>query len=216
MFLRRAAITMAAAAAIACSAGVSLVALSGTAGAATQFPNAIVTQGVVAAGTPYSSGQTVSVVVPTNSVLPAGVSVQIIECSAPNGVLPTLPSQCDTTTVQGDTVLTGTGGTVNYTNYQVYALPSPALGGVSPIVCGDTAATECVLFIGENYNDFTVPNVFSQPFKIHVNGGVENGNNPGDGTPEVPLAIGLPLAAAGIIGGGVLVRRRRSMKTHAA
>ena len=32
------------------------------------------------------------------------------------------------------------------------------------------------------------------------------------GTPEVPLAIGLPLAAAGLIGGSVLIRRRRAAR----
>ena len=32
---------------------------------------------------------------------------------------------------------------------------------------------------------------------------------PGDGTPEVPMAIILPLSAMGLLGATVLIRRRR-------
>ena len=36
------------------------------------------------------------------------------------------------------------------------------------------------------------------------------GANPGDGTPEVPMAIILPLSAMGLLGATVLFRRRRN------
>ncbi len=85
--------------------------------------------------------------------------------------------------------------------------------------CGDTAATECVLYIGNNQSDFSASHVFSQPFNVLANSD-DLGENPGDGsqgpppqTPEVPYAVILPVAAMGILGGTVLVRRRRMAKS---
>ena len=43
----------------------------------------------------------------------------------------------------------------------------------------------------------------------------DSARNPGDGTPEVPMAILLPLSAMGLLGGAVLIRRRRR-SAHAA
>jgi hypothetical protein len=61
--------------------------------------------------------------------------------------------------------------------------------------------------------------VFSQPFNVLANSD-DLGENPGDGsqgpppqTPEVPYAVILPVAAMGILGGTVLVRRRRMAKS---
>jgi hypothetical protein len=50
--------------------------------------------------------------------------------------------------------------------------------------------------------------VWSQPFLINANGN-DAGANPGDGTPEVPFAVLLPVSAMGLLGATVLVRRRR-------
>ena len=69
-------------------------------------------------------------------------------------------------------------------------------------------ATECILYIGDNYNDFTQPHLWSQPFLISANGN-DQAANPGDGTPEVPMAIILPVSAMGLLGATVLIRRRR-------
>jgi hypothetical protein len=163
----------------------------------------------VAPGTPFSSGQTISIQVPANTLLTPHANVVIVECAAPNGVLPTLPSECDTGTVQGSSIIPATDGHFTYNQYQIFALPDATTLFETPThtpVCSNTAATECVLYVGNNYNDFTAPHFFSEAFKITANAD-DQGENPGDGTPELPLAIGLPLAAAGIFG-GVMYRRR--------
>ena len=96
----------------------------------------------------------------------------------------------------------------------MYALPDAiSLGeGSSGPKCGSTSATECILYIGNDQNDFTKPHLWSQPFFVSANGN-DAGANPGDGTPEVPLAIILPVAAMGLLGGTVLIRRRRAART---
>jgi hypothetical protein len=148
------------------------------------------------ANTPFSSGQKINVVVPANSLFISTSNVNILECAAPNGVLPTLPNECDGNTIQGPTILPASDGSINlqtqkYGLYQLFALPdSISLGesASSAVICGNTAATECVLYIGENQGDFTAPHVFSQPFYIQTNADDE-GESPGDGSaPTVPTA----------------------------
>jgi hypothetical protein len=60
--------------------------------------------------------------------------------------------------------------------------------------CGITASTECILYIGQNQNDFTAPHVWSQPFFIAANAG-DLGDNPGDGSaPSAPTSPSAPLS----------------------
>jgi Big-like domain-containing protein len=148
------------------------------------------------ADTPFSSGQMINVVVPANGLFVSTSNVNIVECAAPNGVLPTLPLECDGNTIQGPTILPNTDGSINlesqgYGLYQVFSLPDSITLGESAtnqVVCGNSAATECVLYIGENQGDFTAPHVFSQPFNVVANAD-DHGENPGDGSaPAVPLA----------------------------
>jgi hypothetical protein len=162
------------------------------------------------AGTPFSSGQNINVVVPANTAF-AGTSsaLNVVECAAPNGVIPTDVTQCDGDTIQGNTIIPNADGSFSYNAYTVYALPDLHFEGSSGPVCGDTLATECILYIGEAQNDFTQPHVWSQPFLISSNGGSDAGASPGDGTPEVPIAIILPIAALGMLGGTLAIRRRR-------
>ena len=86
-------------------------------------------------------------------------------------------------TIQGPSVVAAADGSFTLTNYPVYALPdSVSLGESSGgPVCGSTAATECILYIGDNFNDFTKPHLWSAPFFISANGN-DLGANPGDGT----------------------------------
>ncbi len=235
MNLRKAAISMAAAIAIAGSSGAALVGMSGVAGAAnpsgTQLPDAVITLSpdpvtnlTPAAGTPYSSGQTIAVNVDPNTALSTTGAVKIIECADPGGLpgnLPTSVSSCDTSTIQGDGIIPASDGsfiyggpndTIGGNGYQVIALPS-AGHSPSPTMCG-TAAVPCVLWIGDDYNNFQTHQLWSLPFQVVYTNG--HGANPGDGTPEVPLAIGLPLAAAGLFAGGLTLRRRRSAKAKPA
>src|ERR1700733_2556441 len=180
-------------------------------------------QGTVTPG-PFSSGQNINVVIPANDTFSStdGLNnnhsnINILECSAPNGVIPTTPSACDGNTISANTILPAGDGSFTFDNYPVYALPDSVTfgeGSTGP-QCGDTAATECILYIGNNQNDFTQPPLWSQPFLILANG-TDSGANPGDGTPEVPLAIILPVAAMGLIGGTVLIRRRRATRAPAS
>lgn len=174
-------------------------------------PNTAQPQGSFTPG-PFDSGQTINVVVPANNAF-AGAThtgINILMCSAPNGVVPTSPSACDGNTIQGDTIFPNADGSFSYGNYQVFALPdSQTLGeGSSGITCGNTPATECMLYIGQNQLDFTQPHLWSQAFLTNANGN-DAGANPGDGTPEVPMAVILPIAGLGLLGGTVLVRNRR-------
>jgi len=185
--------------------------------ASSEVPGSALPIGTHTSG-PFSSGQVIEVKIPANSTLGSGAGIFILECAAPGGAIPTDPSQCDGKTVQGDTILAGTDGSIDYTvsgttsGFTIYALPDVTSLGESP---GDQpqcdTSHECVLYVGENQNDFTQPHFFSQPFFVTPTPG-DTGANPGDGTPEAPLAIGLPLAAAGVVGGTLFLRRRR----HAA
>jgi hypothetical protein len=231
-------VTAFAATAIAALSGIALVGASGVAGAAepgagSQVPVVVTnnpdpaTQLPVTPGTPYSSGQTIEVDIPANTVLSPTATLKIIECADPGGLVANLPTSttgCDPTTIQGDTIIPNGDGSYDYYDndpngdggYQVFALPKP--NAPSPIVCG-TSAIPCVLWIGDNYSTQFGVNLWSQPFQVQTKGvtagNVANPINPGDGTPEVPLAIGLPLAAAGLFAGGLALRRRRSAKVAA-
>jgi len=171
-------------------AGTSLLAvLAGPATASepvagTEVPGSAVPIGTFTAGTPFSSGQVISVVIPANSTFAPTAGINIEECAAPGGAVPTDPSTCDGVTHQGDTVDAGTDGSVDYTNYTVYAIPDPSIGdtGAAP-VCN--LSNECVLYIGEAQTDFTQPHFFSQPFYVAPTAG-DSGANPGDGSPPPP------------------------------
>ncbi len=218
-------------AAIASVSALSALAFAGTAGAlsiGSQVPDSALpispdpTSGLtVTPGTPYSSGQTISVQVPPNSVLTPNTNVVLEECAAPNGVLPTLPSQCDSNTFSQDTIIpTSSGpntGAFTYNAYQVYALPDLLIGDTadSAVTCGDSPATECVIGMFDDTESFTAPHLFSQTFYVVPSARDQATTpGPGDGTPEVPVAVGLPLAAAGIFG-GITLRRRRSARSAA-
>jgi len=210
-----------ASAALSAAAAFTVLSLSAPAGATTPttgsvVPDSAVPVGTVTPGTPFSSGQGINVVIPANSVFSDTTNLNVVECAAPNGVVPTASSACDGNTINGPTLKSNADGSVNFQTftgslYTVYALPDSVSLGESPggPVCGSTSATECILYIGYNQNDFTQPHVWSQPFFVSANG-LDTGANPGDGTPEVPLAILLPASALGLFGGVALIRRRRT------
>jgi hypothetical protein len=169
------------------------------------------------AGTPFSSGQQINVVVPANSLFVATSSVNVVECAAPNGVPPTLPLDCDGNTIQGPTILPNADGSINFQTqkyglYTLYALPdSISLGETSSnqVTCGDTAATECVLYIGDNQGDFTQPHVFSQPFYVAPNA-TDSGTPGGDGsapatTTAQPTTVSTSLSGGGQSGASISV-----------
>lgn len=117
----------------------------------------------------YSDGQTISVGVGPNSYFTPHRRVNVIECADPGGSaahLPTDITTCDGNTIQGGSVLVGNDGSFSLSGYPVYLLPSPTLGeqpNFTPI-CNQT--NYCVLYVGQDQNDFTAPKVFSSPFLI--------------------------------------------------
>jgi hypothetical protein len=201
----------------------TVLSLAAPAGATTPTEGSSVPGSAVPVGSytpgPFSSGQSINIVIPANSVFTSTTTdINVVECSAPGGVLPTLPSACDGNTIQGPTLTANSDGSINFSAetgslYQLFAIPDANLGETTGPVCN--LSTPCVLYIGQNQNDFTQPHVFSQVFTINPNGGSDSGANPGDGTPEVPMAIILPIAAMGLIGGAVLIRRRRVARSGA-
>ena len=188
--------------------------------AGSEVPGSVIPIGASTPG-PFASGQVVEVKIPANPTLTPGAGIFILECAAPGGVAPTDPSACDGLTVQPDTLLAGADGSIDYTvtgstsGFTTFALPNTGSLGESPSgspVCN--TSNECVLYIGQNQNDFTQPHFFSQPFYVTPTAGdsgtpAGDGTTPGTATPEAPLAIGLPLAGVGVVGGSLFLRRRR-------
>jgi hypothetical protein len=187
--------------------------------ASTEVPGSALPIGTATPG-PFASGQVIQVQIPANSVLTPGAGINIVECAAPGGVAPTTAAACDGNTIQGDTIFAGTDGSVNYTNvspnhgYTMYSLPNSVLGESAGGTPKCDLTDECVLYIGENQNDFTQPHYFSQPFYVSPVAGnsgtpAGTGTAPSTATPEAPFALGLPLAALGVLGGALFLRRRR-------
>ncbi len=187
----------------------------------TKIAGATVPLGTFTAGSPFASGQIIEVRVPANSSLRPGAGIKILECGAPHGVVPTDPSACDGLTIQPDTVLVNSDGSVNYTRtsttsgFTVYALPNHhSLGEPKDTqpVCNTTHL--CVLYIGQNQLDFTAPHFWSQPFEVSPNAS-DTGTPPGDGAQSsgggsnALLTIVLPVVVVVVAGGAFLVWRRR-------
>ncbi len=186
---------MGAALLVAAVVSVTLSTRASALGSGSTVTTAIQTVGTVTANTPFSSGQQVDVVIPANTVLNPNLNINIVECEAPGGVVPTDPSDCDGSTIQGASIRPNSDGSVDlhaesHSYYTLYALPDlVSLGETSGNTCNLT--NECVLYIGENQGDFTQPHFWSNPFYIAPNG-TDDGSNPGDGSP--PPAPTLPSA----------------------
>jgi hypothetical protein len=114
-------------------------------------------------------GQTVSVSVGPNGFFTPHSHVNILECADPGGTSAKLPKDittCDGNTIQGDTILVGDDGSFSEPKYTVYRLPNPTLGEQTnnQPVCDQS--NQCVLYVGQNQNDFTAPKLFSSAFSI--------------------------------------------------
>ncbi len=158
---------------------------------------------------PFSSGQVVEVTAPANSILKPGRSLFIEECTASFSKPRPLAHQCDHRTVQPILLRAGSNGSFTYTGYSIYALPDSHTLHESDHhlpVCNLTHA--CVLIVGYDLDD-PGHRVWSAPFLVNPTPG-DTGANPGNGTPEVPYALVLPVLAIVIFGGILVIRRRRS------
>jgi hypothetical protein len=191
------------------TAGVVCMAVGG-------FATLVWTAGVAAAATPvvtitpsaakgaFGSGQTVTVSVGANSLFAPGTRMSIIECSDPGGTasnLPTSITSCDEDTIQGDTVLVQPGGSLSEHGYTLYALPNAALGEKADWqpVCNTTH--ECVLYVGEDQNDFSRPKIFSPPFAFTSSGATAPTASSSPASPSSPsAAVSLPAATLAFTG----------------
>jgi hypothetical protein len=120
------------------------------------------------AGT-YRSGELIDVKVGPNKTFTPNLKVNILECSDPGGTKAHLPksvADCDGNTIQGGTILINSNGSFSKNDYPVFALPNHALGEEATWqpVCNLTH--QCVLYVGENQEDFTQPKLFSAPFTV--------------------------------------------------
>jgi hypothetical protein len=196
------------------------------------------TQGSVTSGTPYTSGQTITISGSANSTLsnanlvanavpgqstnnPTG-NFYFEECTDVGGTaanLPTGPSNCEAATDDFTSVSKTDDGSFDDPSYAIFALPDSNLGSATMVgTCGQ-APNYCVIGIfatNPNTTGFSYPHLFSAPFQSTIGDGQEAGDNPGDGTPEVPLAVGLPLAALAVIGGFTIRNRRRHRREEVA
>ena len=176
---------------------IGLFAVAGATGPTTGsvVPNAAQPQSGFTAGIPFASGQAINVVIPANPAFAAPnntSSIQIVECSTPDGVVPAknIANVCDDWTQQGPTILPNADGSITFAGYTVLAMPdTPGGESSSPITCSNTAATECSLYIGNNYQDDGAAHLWSQPFYISSNS-TDSGIPAGDGS--APAAVTAP------------------------
>ena len=130
----------------------------------------------------------------------------ILECADPGGTaaqLPTSISTCDENTVQADTVLVEPNGSFSEKSYTLYSLPNAVLGEQSNWQPVCDVSHQCVLFVGENQNDFTQPKVFSAPFSLtpSTTSAPVAGVTPAAPTGTVPsAAVSLPAATLAFTG----------------
>ncbi len=125
-----------------------------------------VTMSPAAGATPYHDGESVSVAVGPNSLFAPFSRIILLECAAQGGVPPTSDSSCDGNTAPGSSILVAADGSFSDVAYPLYQLPNSALGEQPAHLPVCDAAAECVLYVGEDQNDFTRPKVFSSPFLV--------------------------------------------------
>jgi hypothetical protein len=162
-----------------------------------------------AAGGKFADGQVVRVSVGANSHFVPHSHVAILECADPGGNtagLPTSLAGCDENTIQGDTTVVEADGSFVEPNYTLYALPSAVLGEQANWQPICNATTECVLFVGEDQNDFTQPKAFSTPF-LMTGGGAVAAPSPSptaaSAPPTAPVSASVSLPATELAFTGV-------------
>lgn len=159
----------------------------------------------------YVAGTTVSITVPPNTefATQGGQTVAILMCADEGGLTANLPT--DATNCDGLTLNTDNGSFFVHTDgsfstqdpYVIYKLPDTASLKENPNQLPKCDATDaCVLFIGVDQTNFSLPHVFSPPFYVV---------SATQGVPESHFALELPLAALAMLAAasGVLVWRRR-------
>lgn len=161
--------------------------------------------GIAAAATPtvdispvptgrlFTSGQTVTVSVGPNGVFTPHTKILILECADPQGSPANLPTSfisCDGNTLQGNPVEVQADGSIRAEDYPMYALPNAGLDEQANWVPACNRTMACVLYVGENFNDFSMPKIFSSPFYFTAS------------APAIGKVVPSPAAAAAAAAGG--------------
>ena len=172
--------------------------------AAAATPTVTVTPTVQGAtNTSVYSGEVVVVSVGANSLFTPGAKVNILECADPAGTVAALPtsiSNCDGNTIQGATLLVQSNGSVVDDQYTLYQLPNAVLGEQSNAQPVCNGSNQCVLYVGEDQNDFTQPKLFSAPFAIgQAPDGSSSGSSAVSIAPPTSLAASDGSAATGAL-----------------
>jgi hypothetical protein len=128
---------------------------------------------IITSGT-FHNEQLINVAVGPNHFFKPYSRVNILECADPGGKkknLPTNANTCDGNTIQGNTILVNKNGSFSENGYELYALPNKVqLGELADDqpVCNQKKS--CVLYIGENQENFNSAKIFSAPFLIQPSG----------------------------------------------
>lgn len=155
----------------------------------------------------YSDGQQVDLAMGPNSMFSGqavGGDIEAIECEYSTGTTPGDPPDanfCSAQTLAGGfPYAVHTNGSFDYAVDQhgdsvtVFALPDATLSGAT-ITCNP--AHPCVWYVGENYNDFKAPHVFSNPFVV-TSSAASPGSTPT--TVAAPTSGTAPAPGAGTAG----------------
>jgi hypothetical protein len=146
-------------------ATVVLVGWTASGEAATSTP--VLTIAPSPTGGALTDGGSVALSVGPNSRFSPHARIEVLECSAPGGALPIDDSTCDGNTVQLGSVLIAADGSFQVPSYTIYQLPNSDLGEQSNHAPVCNSSEECVLYVGQDQNDFSQPKLFSAPFTVH-------------------------------------------------
>jgi hypothetical protein len=154
-------------------AGLALLVIGGVLGMRAKVVAAATTPTLSISPSPgtkaYRAGQSVTLSVGQNSLFSPNARIEILECGAPKGVLPIDDTTCDGNTSQGNSILVDKDGSFSDPAYTLYQLPDAAIGDSPDSVPVCDESEECVLYIGEDQNDFEKPKIFSPPFTFTTN-----------------------------------------------
>jgi hypothetical protein len=178
------------------AAAVALCALAAPrpAAAAASGPAPVVTPALT--GGAFGNGEVVSISVGPNSTFVPNSRIVILECAAPGGVPPINDDACDGNTVQYGSLLVAADGSFEEHAYRIYQLPDHQLSETPGSLPDCNASAECILYIGQDQNDFTQPKVFSEPFLVDASAAPAPVGQP------TTLGSGAPAAAPARAAGG--------------
>jgi hypothetical protein len=174
-----------------------------TSGVAAVTADATVTLSPAPGVHPYANGQSIAISVGANSRFTPNARIEVLECAAPKGLLPVDDTVCDGNTVPGQSILVGQDGSFSDPAYLVYQLPSQTLGEQLNHLPVCSANEECVLYVGQDQNDFTAPKLFSVPFTV-------------GSTSSVPTTTGTTIPVSSGSSGGAATRAPTSSAASAA